>query len=89
MLLPINRKALDWIAISEEDIEDSESDYRENRYASSVFHAESSSQKSVKGVITALGFEPGKTHRPSLVLRGLIIAGLVNLRKEIMPDLEG
>jgi len=74
--------------MSEEDIEDSESDYTERRYASSVLHAESSAQKSVKGVIVALGFEPGKTHRPSLVLRGLIIAGLVNLREEIMRDLD-
>jgi len=74
--------------MGEEDIEGSESDYREGRYASSVFYAELCAQKSVKGVIVALGFESGKTHRPSLVLRGLIIAGLVNLREEIMHDLD-
>lgn len=74
--------------MAEEDIEDSKSDYREKRYASAVFHAESCAQKSIKGVIVALGFEPGKTHRPSLVLRGLIIAGLIDLNKEIMHELD-
>ncbi|MBS7644585.1 MAG: HEPN domain-containing protein [Candidatus Bathyarchaeia archaeon] len=87
--MPIaNRKALDWISMAEEDAEDSRLDYRGGRYASSVYHAELCAQKSVKGVIVALGFEPGKTHRPSLVLRGLIIAGLINLREEVMHDLD-
>jgi len=86
--LPANRKSLDWISMAEEDSQDSESDYRDRRYASSVFHAEVCAQKSVKAVTVALGFEPGKTHRPSLVLRGLITAGLVNLHEEAMRDLD-
>jgi len=88
ILLPINRKALDWISMAEEDLEDSESDYKEKRYASSVFHAELCAQKLLKGVIVALGFEPGKTHRPSLVLKNLIISGLINLNENIMQDLD-
>ncbi|MEM4311038.1 MAG: HEPN domain-containing protein [Nitrososphaerales archaeon] len=70
--MPISKKSLDWISMAEEDLEDSEADYRERRYASSVFHAELCAQKALKGIIIALGFEPGKTHRPSLVLKGLI-----------------
>jgi len=86
--MPVNRKALDWISMAEEDLEDSKADYNEGRYASSVFHAELCAQKSLKGLIVALGFEPGKTHRPSLVLKSLIASGLVNLREELMRELD-
>jgi len=73
--------------MAEEDLDDSEADYNEGRYASSVFHAELCAQKSIKGLIVALGFDPGKTHKPSLVLKALIISGLINLREELMREL--
>jgi len=85
----VNRKTLDWISMAEEDLEDSKADYNEGRYANSVFHAELCAQKSLKGLIVALGFEPRKTHRPSLVLKAPIASGLVNLREELMQELDG
>ena len=86
--MPVSRKALDWLSMGEEDLGASESDLGEGRYGSSVLHAELPAQKCVKGVTVALGFEPGKTHRPSIVLRGLIIGGLVNLNEERMRLLD-
>ncbi len=88
LFVPVTRKALDWLSMAEEDLDDSDADLREGRYGSSVFHAELSAQKCVKGVIVALGFEPGKTHRPSLVLRGLMIGGLIELPEEEMRLLD-
>ena len=85
--MPVNKKSLDWISMAEEDLNDAKADYSEGRYASSVFHAELCAQKSLKGLIVALGFEPGKTHRPSLILKALITSGLVNLREELMREL--
>ncbi|WP_288007932.1 HEPN domain-containing protein [Thermofilum sp.] len=56
----MNRKALDWISMAEENLKDSKADYNEGRHANSVFHAEPCAQKSLKGLIVAQGFEPEK-----------------------------
>ena len=77
-----------WISMAGEDLDDSKSDYEEGRYASSVFHAELSAQKSLKGIIVALGFEPGKTHRPSLILRNLMASGLIDLKDNLKRELD-
>ncbi len=83
-----NRKALDCFSMAQEDLEDAYSSFSNRRYATSVFHAELASQKAVKALITALGFEPGKTHRPTVVLEALISGGLVSLEKHLMEKID-
>jgi len=82
--MPVRRKALDWLEMAEDDFKDCERDYRDERYPSAIHHAEQCAQKAIKAVIVALGFDPGKTHRPTVVLKSLIAGGLVNLGKEHM-----
>ena len=86
--MPVRRKALDWLEMAEEDFKDCERDFRDGRYPSAVFHAEQSAQKAVKALIVALGFEPGKTHKPTIVLKALIAGGLVALEKPLMKLLD-
>ncbi|MCD6444851.1 HEPN domain-containing protein, partial [Candidatus Bathyarchaeota archaeon] len=86
--MPVRRKALDWLEMAEEDFKDCERDFRDDRYPSAVFHAEQSAQKAVKALIVALGFEPGKTHKPTIVLKALIAGGLVALEKPLMELLD-
>ena len=85
--MPVRRKALDWLELAEW-LEDCKRDYRDGRYPSAVFHAEMCAQKAINSVIAALGFEPGKTHRPTSVLKALIAGGLVNLKRELMSLLD-
>ena len=70
--------------MAQEDLEEAFESLNNERYASTVFRAELSAQKAIKALIVALGFEPGKTHRPTLVLKGLIAGGLVDLREDLM-----
>ena len=83
--MPKNRKAFDWLSMALEDLEEAYENFRNGRYASAVFKAELSAQKAIKALIVALGFEPGKTHRPTIVLKSLISGGLVSL-KDILMD---
>jgi len=82
--VPKHRKAFDWLSMAQEDLEEAFESLNNERYASTVFRAELSAQKAIKALIVALGFEPGKTHRPTLVLKGLIAGGLVDLREDLM-----
>lgn len=82
-----NRKAYDWISMAKDDLEVAYSVYRCDRYVASVFYAELASQKAVKALITALGFEPGKTLRPTLVLKALISGGVVDLDESLMEKI--
>ncbi len=82
--MPKHRKAFDWLSMAQEDLEEAFESLNNERYASTVFRAELSAQKAIKALIVALGFEPGKTHRPTLVLKGLIAGGLVDLREDLM-----
>ncbi|MEM4637045.1 MAG: HEPN domain-containing protein [Nitrososphaerota archaeon] len=58
--------------MAEDDLRDALRDYEAGSYGSAVYHAELASQKTLKAIITALGFEPIKTHKPNLQLKGLI-----------------
>ena len=82
--MPKHRKAFDWLSMAQEDLEEAFESLNNEGYASTVFRAELSAQKAIKALIVALGFEPGKTHRPTLVLKGLIAGGLVDLREDLM-----
>lgn len=86
--MPVSRKALDWLEMAEDELKDCERDYRDERYPSAVYHAEQCAQKAIKAVIVALGFDPGKTHRLTIVLKSLIAGGLVDLKKEYMHLLD-
>ncbi|RLI23710.1 hypothetical protein DRO57_08390 [Candidatus Bathyarchaeota archaeon] len=86
--MPVRRKALDWLEMAEEYFKDCERDFRDSRYPSAVFHPEQSAQKTVKALIVALGFEPGKTHKPTIVFKALIAGGLVALEKPLMKLLD-
>lgn len=86
--MPKSRKAEDWLSMAREDLEDALEDFERGRYASAVFHAELSSQKAVKAIITALGFESGKTHRPTTVLRALFAGGLVRPEVELRDRID-
>jgi len=70
--------------MAQEDLEEAFESLDNKRYASTVFRAELSAQKAIKALIVALGFEPGKTHKPTLVLKGLIAGGLIDLREDLM-----
>ncbi|RLE87839.1 MAG: hypothetical protein DRN04_17740 [Thermoprotei archaeon] len=85
--MPKHAKALDWLSMAKEDLEEAFECFNNRRYASAVFKAELSAQKAIKALIVALGFEPGKTHRPTLVLKGLISGGLVSLKEDLMGKL--
>jgi len=82
--VPKHRKAFDWLSMAQEDLEEAFESLNNERYASTVFRAELSAQKAIKALIVALGFEPGKTRRPTLVLKGLIAGGLVDLKEDLM-----
>ncbi|MEM1569764.1 MAG: HEPN domain-containing protein [Candidatus Bathyarchaeia archaeon] len=82
--MPVSRKALDWLEMAEDEFKDCERDYRDGSYPSAVYHAEQCAQKAIKAVIVALGFDPGKTHKPTIVLKSLIAGGLVDLKKDYM-----
>ena len=77
--MPKSRKAFDWLLMAKEDLEAAFENLRNKRTPYAVFLAELSAQKAIKALIVALGFEPGKTHKPTLVLKSLIAGGLVNL----------
>lgn len=81
-----SRKAVDWLSMAQEDLEDALNSFESGRYAASVFHAELASQKAVKALIAGLGFEPGKTHRPTVVLKALILGGLISLEDHLMEE---
>jgi len=85
--MPKHRKALDWLSMAKEDLEEAFESFNNKRYASAVFQAELSAQKAIKALIVALGFEPGKTYRPTLVLKSLISGGLVDLKEKLMGKL--
>jgi len=87
-LVPKHRKAFDWLSMALENLEEAFESFKNKRYASAVFHAELSAQKAIKALIVALGFEPGKTHRPTLVLKALIAGGLVDLKENLMRKLD-
>ncbi|RLE61915.1 MAG: hypothetical protein DRJ49_05240 [Thermoprotei archaeon] len=82
--MPKHTKAFDWLSMAQEDLEEAFESLDNKRYASTVFRAELSAQKAIKALIVALGFEPGKTHKPTLVLKGLIAGGLIDLREDLM-----
>jgi len=82
--VPKHTKAFDWLSMAQEDLEEAFESLDNKRYASTVFRAELSAQKAIKALIVALGFEPGKTHKPTLVLKGLIAGGLIDLREDLM-----
>ena len=88
MVMVRSRKSLDWLSMAEDDLRDALRDYEAGSYASVVYHAELASQKALKAIITALGFEPIKTHKPTLQLKGLIAGGLIQLEKHIMDKLQ-
>ncbi|MEM0079717.1 MAG: HEPN domain-containing protein [Nitrososphaerota archaeon] len=88
MVMVRSRKSLDWLSMAEDDLRDALRDYEAGSYASAVYHAELASQKALKAIITALGFEPIKTHKPTLQLKGLIAGGLIQLEKHIMDKLQ-
>ena len=83
-----NRKTLDWISMAEDDLRDVLRDYEAGSYASAVFHAELASQKALKAIITTLGLEPIKTHKPALQIKALIAGGLIQLEKQLMEKLQ-
>jgi len=85
--MPKHRKALDWLSMAKEDLEEAYESFNNKRYAGAVFKAELSAQKAIKALIVALGFEPGKTHRPTLVLKSLISGGLIDLKEKLMEKL--
>ena len=85
--MPKHRKALDWLSMAKEDLEEAYESFNNKRYASAVFKAELSAQKAIKALIVALGFEPGKTDRPTLVLKSLISGGLIDLKEKLMEKL--
>ena len=82
--MPKHRKAFDWLSMAQEDLEEAFESLNNERYASTVFRAKLSVQKAIKALIVALGFEPGKTHRPTLVLKGSSVWGLVDLREDLI-----
>ena len=83
-----SRKALDWLSTAHEDLEVAEENFERERHPAAVYQAELSAQKTIKALISALGFEPGKTHHPTLVLRALVRGGLVNLNEDAMRAVE-
>ncbi len=85
--MPKSRKAFDWLAMAKEDLETAFENLKNKRIPNAVFLAELSAQKAIKALIVALGFEPGKTHRPTLVLKSLIAGGLIDLDKDLMREI--
>ncbi|MCY0868621.1 MAG: HEPN domain-containing protein [Desulfurococcus sp.] len=65
--------------MAREDLSVAYSIFNSDQHAASVFYAELASQKAVKALIAASGFEPGKTHRPTVVLKALISSRIVDL----------
>jgi len=84
--LPRSRKVFDWLEMAREDLRDARRDLEGGSYASAVFHAELSSQRSVKAVIAALGYEVPKTHKPTEVLR--IVAPSSRENKQLRDKIE-
>ncbi len=74
--------------MAEDDLRDALRDYEAGSYASAVFHAELASQKALKALITALGFEPIKIHKPTLQLKALLAGGLIQLEKNLTEKLQ-
>lgn len=76
-------KAWDWLSMAEDDLRDARRDYEYESFASSVNHAELACQKALKALIVALGYEPLKTHRPSIQIKTMIVGGLLE-EKELI-----
>ncbi|MEM2194701.1 MAG: HEPN domain-containing protein [Candidatus Methanomethylicia archaeon] len=77
-------KAWDWLSMAEDDLRDARRDYEYESFASSVNHAELACQKALKALIVALGYEPLKTHKPSIQIKTIITGGLLEGRRELI-----
>ncbi len=67
-----NRKAYDWLEMAIDDIRSAEVCFKEGLYASTVYHSQIACEKAVKALITALGYIPSRSHRPSVQLMRII-----------------
>ncbi len=85
--MPKHRKAYDWLSMASEDLNIAIENFNNKRYPTAVFYAELSAQKALKALIVALGYEPGKTHRPTTVLKALIAGGLISIEDKLMEKI--
>ena len=67
------QKTKDWIEMAIDDMMDAIADYGDERYPSSVFHAQQCAEKLLKSVLYFFGIFHEKTHFPSDVLVGEIL----------------
>jgi HEPN domain-containing protein len=67
------QKTVDWLEMALDDRADSISDLNEERYPSSVFHAQQCTEKILKSVLYFFGLVHGKTHFPSDILVGEVL----------------
>jgi HEPN domain-containing protein len=67
------QKTKDWIEMAIDDMEYANADFREERYPSSVFHAQQCAEKLLKSVLYFFGVFHEKTHFPSDFLVGEIL----------------
>jgi HEPN domain-containing protein len=82
-----NNKVFDWLSMAEDDLRDAWRDFEAGSYASSVYHAELSCQKVLKALITALGHEPMKTHKPPIQLKMIISMGILEEKKNLQEEI--
>ncbi|MDD1760059.1 MAG: HEPN domain-containing protein [Methanothrix sp.] len=62
------QKTRDWMEMALDDMDDAIADFRNERYPSSVFHAQQCSEKLLKSILYYFGIFHEKTHFPSDVL---------------------
>jgi HEPN domain-containing protein len=62
------QKTQDWIMMALEDHGDSNADFNDGRYPSSVFHAQQCTEKTLKALLSFFGIAHEKTHFPSDIL---------------------
>lgn len=62
------QKTKDWIEMALDDMNDAISDFSDERYPSSVFHAQQCTEKLMKSVLYFFGIFHEKTHFPSDLL---------------------
>jgi len=67
------QKTKDWIEMAIDDMMDAIADFSDERYPSSVFHAQQCAEKLLKSVLYFFGIFHEKTHFPSDVLVGEIL----------------
>ncbi len=62
------QKTEDWVMIALEDFSGALADFKEERYPSSVFHAQQCTEKALKALLAFFGIIHEKTHFPADIL---------------------